>query len=62
MVATSLDSIANVFAGSSVGLDQFVSVVGDDRLRSIVRTVVSGFEGLMLGAGIAYGLTHRPRS
>ena len=62
MVATSLDSIANVFAGSSVGLDQFVSVVGDDRLRSVVRTVVSGFEGLMLGAGIAYGLTHRPRS
>ncbi len=62
MVATSLDAIANVFAGSSVGLDQFVSVVGDDRLRSVVRTVVSGFEGLMLGAGIAYGLTHRPRT
>jgi hypothetical protein len=62
MVATSLDSIANVFAGSSVGLDQFVSVVGDDRLRSVVRTIVSGFEGFMLGAGIAYGLTHRPRS
>jgi DNA-binding winged helix-turn-helix (wHTH) protein len=62
MVATSLDSIANIFAGSSVGLDQFVSVVGDDRLRSVVRALVSGFEGLMLGAGIAYGLTHRPRS
>jgi DNA-binding winged helix-turn-helix (wHTH) protein len=62
MVATSLDSIANVFAGSSVGLDQFVAIVGDDRLRSAVRTIVSGFEGFMLGAGIAYGLTHRPRT
>jgi DNA-binding winged helix-turn-helix (wHTH) protein len=62
MVAISLDSIANVFAGSSVGLDRFVAVVGDDRLRMVVRTIVSAFEGFMLGAGIAYGLTHRPRS
>ena len=61
MVATSLDSIAGVFAGSSVGLDQFAFLLGEDSLRPVTRTIVSGFEGFMLGAGIAYGLTHRPR-
>jgi hypothetical protein len=60
MVAASLDSVAGVFAGSSVGLDQFASLLGEDSLRPVTRTIVSGFEGFMLGAGIAYGLTHRP--
>jgi DNA-binding winged helix-turn-helix (wHTH) protein len=62
MVATSLDSIAGVFAGSSVGLDQFAFLLGENSLRPVTRTIVSGFEGFMLGAGIAYGLTHRPRA
>jgi DNA-binding winged helix-turn-helix (wHTH) protein len=62
MVAASLDSVAGVFAGSSVGLDQFASLLGEDSLRPVTRTIVSGFEGFMLGAGIAYGLTHRPRT
>ena len=62
MVATSLDSVAGVFAGSSVGLDQFAALLGEGNLRPFTRTIVSGFEGFMLGAGIAYGLTYRPRS
>jgi DNA-binding winged helix-turn-helix (wHTH) protein len=62
MVATSLDSVASVFAGSSVGLDLFARLLGEDSLRPVTRTIVSGFEAFMLGAGIAYGLTHRPRS
>ena len=62
MVATSLDSVASVFAGSSVGLDLFARLLGEDSLRPMTRTIVSGFEAFMLGAGIAYGLTHRPRA
>ena len=44
-----------------MGLDQFAFLLGEDSLRPVTRTIVSGFEGFMLGAGIAYGLTHRPR-
>jgi DNA-binding winged helix-turn-helix (wHTH) protein len=62
MVATSLDSVASVFAGSSVGLDRLARLLGEESLQPITRTIVSGFEAFMLGAGIAYGLTHRPRS
>jgi hypothetical protein len=37
-------------------------LLGEGNLRPFTRTIVSGFEGFMLGAGIAYGLTYRPRS
>jgi hypothetical protein len=60
MVATSLDLVANAFGGSHVGLAPLAEFLGGDRLRPVTQTLVSGFEGLMLGAGIAFGLTRRP--
>ena len=61
MVGSSLDLMADTFAGSRVGLDPLARLLGEDSLRPITRTLVSGFEALMFGSGLAFGLTRRPR-
>ena len=61
LVGSSLDVMADAFAGSQVGLDPFARLLGEDSLRPITRTVVSAFEALMFGTGLAFGLTRRPR-
>ncbi len=61
MVGSSLDLMANTFAGSQVGLDPLARLLGEDSLRPLTRTLVSGFEALMFGSGLAFGLTRRPR-
>jgi hypothetical protein len=60
-VASSLDVMAAAFEGSKVGLAPIAQLLGEEQLRPVTRMVVSAFEGLMLGAGIAIGLTRRPR-
>lgn len=62
LVAASLDLIAKGFAGSGVGLDRLARVFGEGQLRPVTRTIVSAFEGLMLGFGLSFGLMHRPRA
>jgi DNA-binding winged helix-turn-helix (wHTH) protein len=57
LVGSSLDLMASAFAGSQVGLEPLARLLGEDGLRPVTRVVVSGFEGLLLGCGIALGLT-----
>jgi hypothetical protein len=61
LVGASLDIVANVFAGSAVGLDPLARLLGEGSLRPMTRMIVSGFEAFMLGVGVSYGLTYRPR-
>jgi DNA-binding winged helix-turn-helix (wHTH) protein len=61
LVGSSLDSMASAFAGSHVGLAPIAKLLGEESLRPITRTIVSAFEGVAFGVGLAFGLTHRPR-
>jgi DNA-binding winged helix-turn-helix (wHTH) protein len=61
LVAASLDVVANRFEGSAVGLAPIARLLGESELRPVTRTLVSGFEGLLFGIGLALGLTRRPR-
>ncbi len=60
LVGSSLDVMAGAFAGSQVGLDTLARLLGEDSLRPVTRAIVSGFEGALFGAGVAFGLTRRP--
>jgi DNA-binding winged helix-turn-helix (wHTH) protein len=59
LVAASLDVLADLFRGSSVGLTPIARALGEGELRPLTRTVVSGFEGLLFGSGVILGLTRR---
>jgi hypothetical protein len=61
LVAASLDIAASAFEGSQVGLAPLARLLGEGTLRPITGTLVSAFEGILFGAGLAFGLTHRPR-
>jgi DNA-binding winged helix-turn-helix (wHTH) protein len=61
LVAASLDVAAGAFEGSQVGLAPLARLLGEGTLRPITGTLVSAFEGMLFGAGLAFGLTHRPR-
>jgi hypothetical protein len=61
LVGSSLDVMADAFTGSSVGLDPFAQLLGEDSLRPVTRLIVGAFEGLMFGTGLAFGLMRRPR-
>jgi hypothetical protein len=52
--------MASAFEGSHVGLAPLARLLGEEGLRPLTRTIISAFEGLMFGAGLAFGLTHRP--
>lgn len=62
LVGSSLDVMADIFAGSQVGLDALARMLGEDSLRPLTRALVAAFEGLLFGAGLAFGLTRRPRA
>jgi DNA-binding winged helix-turn-helix (wHTH) protein len=61
LVGSSLDVTATLFEGSDVGLGPLGALLGEESLRPVTRTVVSAFEGLLFGIGLAFGLTHRPK-
>jgi len=61
LVGSSLDRMAAAFEGSDVGLAPLARLLGEEELRPLTRALVSAFEGLLFGSGLAYGLTHRPR-
>jgi DNA-binding winged helix-turn-helix (wHTH) protein len=60
LVGSSLDIMADAFAGSDVGLDALARLLGEDSLRPITRAVIAAFEAMVFGAGLAFGLTRRP--
>jgi hypothetical protein len=59
--AMSLDFMAQTFPGSQVGLSPLSRLLGETDPGPITRTVISAWEGLMFGFGLALGLTRRPR-
>jgi DNA-binding winged helix-turn-helix (wHTH) protein len=61
LVGSSLDVIADAFAGSEVGLDALARLLGEDSIRPVTRAIVNGLEALLFGAGLAFGLTRRPK-
>ena len=58
--AMSLDFMAHAFPGSQVGLAPLARLLGEDEPGVVTRVAISGFEGLLFGAGLALGLTRRP--
>jgi DNA-binding winged helix-turn-helix (wHTH) protein len=62
LVGSSLDVIAEAFAGSEVGLDALARLLGEDSIRPFTRAIVNGLEALLFGAGLAFGLTRRPKA
>jgi hypothetical protein len=59
-VSVTLDNIAETYAGSQVGLGPLARLLGEQDARPMTRSLVSGFEGLLFGFGLAFGLTYRP--
>jgi hypothetical protein len=53
--------MAAAFEGSRVGLAPLARLLGEEDLRPVTRTVIGACEGLLFGAGLSFGLTHRPR-
>jgi hypothetical protein len=60
--STSLAAVVHGFPATQVHLDAFGRLVGEAGLGPRARTLLGGFEGLLFGAGLAAGLTRRPRS
>jgi hypothetical protein len=59
-VSVTLDTVGNTYDGSQVGLAPLARIIGEQEVHPLTRTLVSGFEGLLFGFGLALGLTHRP--
>jgi DNA-binding winged helix-turn-helix (wHTH) protein len=59
-VSVTLDRVAASYSGSQVGLAPLAAFLGEHDMRPVTRTLVSSFEGLLFGIGLALGLTHRP--
>ena len=59
--ATSLDAIVGRFAASRVELARLGRPFGEEGLGPRARTALGFGEGLLFGAGLAVGLTRRPR-
>jgi hypothetical protein len=59
--AMSLAGIVNAFPGTRVRLEALGRPLGENGLGPRTRTLVGLGEGLLFGAGLAAGLTRRPR-
>jgi len=59
-VSVTLDTVGNTYDGSQVALAPLARILGEQEVHPLTRTLVSGFEGLLFGFGLALGLTHRP--
>ena len=61
--AASLDAIVERFPDSRVRLDRLAGALGEaDVGAPWTRTALGAGEGVLFGAGLAAGLTRRPRS
>jgi hypothetical protein len=56
----SLNLLARAFHGSHVGLAPLARLFGEPDLGPVTRSVLSAYEGLLFGCGVALGLTRRP--
>lgn len=59
--AMSLDFVARGFPASQVTLDPLARILGEPEPGPITRTLISAWEGLFFGCGLALGMTRRPR-
>lgn len=59
--AMSLDFMARSFPGSQLTFVPIARLLGEDAPGLVTRVVIGAGEGLFFGAGVAFGLTHRPR-
>jgi hypothetical protein len=56
----SLDFMARVFPASQVTLDPLARLLGEPTPGPVTRTLISAWEGLCFGSGLALGMTRRP--
>lgn len=59
--AMSLDFMARSFPGSQVSFEPIARLLGESAPGWLTRLAIGAGEGLAFGAGLAFGLTHRPR-
>jgi DNA-binding winged helix-turn-helix (wHTH) protein len=59
--AMSLDFMARSFPGSRLTFGPIARLLGEDMPGLVTSVVIGAGEGLFFGAGLAFGLTHRPR-
>lgn len=57
----SLDAVARMFPNSEVRLEPLASIFGEPGFGPITAAATSLYEGAFFGAGLALGLTRRPR-
>jgi DNA-binding winged helix-turn-helix (wHTH) protein len=56
----SLDFVARSFPASQVTLDPLARILGEPAPGPVTRTLISAWEGLFFGCGLALGMTRRP--
>ena len=59
--AMSLDFMARSFPGSQVSFAPIARLLGESAPGVLTRIAIGAGEGFAFGAGLAFGLTHRPR-
>jgi DNA-binding winged helix-turn-helix (wHTH) protein len=59
--AMSLDFMARSFPGSQLTFVPIARLLGEQAPGLVTRVVIGAGEGFFFGAGVAFGLTHRPR-
>jgi hypothetical protein len=57
----SLNAVARSFRGSQVQLAPLARLLGEPEIGDLTRGVLAAWEGMFFGAGLAWGLTRRPR-
>ena len=62
LTGASLNLMAKSFQGSQVGLAPLARLLGEGDPAPATRAAVGGYEGFLFGAGLALGLTRRPRA
>jgi DNA-binding winged helix-turn-helix (wHTH) protein len=61
LAGVSLNALARSFQGSQVQLAPLARLLGEPELGDVTRSVLAAWEGMFFGAGLAWGLTRRPR-